>query len=158
MKKVIAFAAAFVILAALMCACGGEPAGPDVSASSSPSAIDTAAGAYKDGTYQYCGEDDVENYHVEATMVVSNGNIQSMEWKIVDDNRDRVFDETYEEVYTGNKMYIQQCRDNWSGMQTYVPALLDTQDPDGVDAISGATWAYKKFEEAAKALLEQAEQ
>lgn len=144
MKRMIALAAALVILAA-MCACGSEP---DLASATS--------GPYKDGAYQYCGKDDVEGYHVEASMAVDNGRIESMEWKIVDDNRKRVFDETYEEVY-GLKLYIQQCRDNWSGMQSFVPALLEKQDPEEVDAVSGATWAYKKFEEAAKALLAQAE-
>jgi major membrane immunogen (membrane-anchored lipoprotein) len=113
------------------------------------------AGALKDGTYLYKGKNDGEGYHVEGTMAVSNGNIRSMEWKIID-NTGRVFDETYEEVYKGNDTYIQQCRDNWKGILTFVPALLEKQDPAQVDAVSGATWAYNKFEEAAKALLEQA--
>lgn len=134
-KKVIGFAAAFVILAALLCACGIAPAAAQ--------------------TYQYVGKNDLEGYHVEGTMAVSGGVIQSMEWKIIDSNG-RVFDETYEEEYTGIELYIQQCRDNWSGMQTFVPALLQTQDLGEVDAVSGATWAYNKFKEAAKALLEQA--
>ncbi len=158
MKKVIAIAAA-LLTAAFLCACGSEPAagtpaGPVPDSSASPS-VTVSAGPYKDGTYQYRGKKDSEWYHVEATMVISNGAIQSMEWFIVDENKDRVFDETYEEVY-GYELYIQQCRDNWKGMQTFVPALLETQDPDEVDAVSGATWAYDKFEEAAKALLEQA--
>ncbi len=151
MKKVIVLALA-LITAASLCACTGTAS--ETAPSPSPSAT-AAPGPYKDGTYEYIGKRDGEVYHVEGTMVVEGGNIQSMDWKIVDENKDRVFDETYEEVYV-YQLYIQQCRDNWSGMQGYVPALLQTQDPDKVDAVSGATWAYNKFEEAAKALLEQA--
>jgi major membrane immunogen (membrane-anchored lipoprotein) len=112
--------------------------------------------AYKDGTYDYTGKPDAEGYHAEGTMKVSGGKIQSMEWRIVD-SAGRVFDDKYEEVYKGNDTYIQQCRDNWKGLQDFVPKLLDKQDPEGVDAISGATWAYRKFDEAASALLKQAE-
>ncbi len=154
MKRTMTLIAVSMILAALLCGCGSVSASQ---ISESPSAADASAsvGAYNDGTYQYTGEKDAESYHVEGTMVVSSGVIQSMEWQIVDDNRNRVFDDTYEEVY-GNETYKQQCRDNLSGMQTFVPALIEKQDAGEVDAVSGATWAYKKFEEAAKALLEQA--
>lgn len=154
MKKMMLVFAASVITVAILCACSSEPA---IQSAGMPSAaaVSTLSGNYKDGSYQYVGKKDSENYHVEGTMVVNNGAIQSMDWKIVDDARGRVFDETYEEVF-GIDLYIQQCRDNLSGMRGYVPALLDTQNPDDVDAVSGATWAYKKFEEAAKALLKQA--
>jgi major membrane immunogen (membrane-anchored lipoprotein) len=159
------------IPAALLYACAGKPAS-GTQASATPvaaglSALSTSTSplpsmsptpgvrAYRDGAYEYKGRPDGEGYHVEGTMAVSHGDIASMQWKIVDATG-RVFDGTYEEVYTGNEVYMQQCRDNFSGLQTFVPALLDTQDPLGVDTVSGATWAYNKFQEAAKALLEQA--
>ncbi len=156
MKRAVTLIAISVTLVSLLCACGGQPVS-DSQASESPSAADVSAstGAYKDGTYQYTGKKDGEGYLVEGTMVISDGLIQSMEWQIVDDHRHRVFDETYEEVF-GNDTYKQQCRDDLSGMKTYAPALIDKQEVGDVDAVSGATWSYGKFQEAAAALLEQA--
>lgn len=158
-KKAISLVAFSVILAALLCSCVqnpsvGQEATPPAD-SLSPSPVNSDIGSYKDGTYEYTGKPDVEGYHTEGTLVVSGGKIQSMDWRIIDSSG-RVFDEKYEEVYAGNDTYIQQCRDNWKGLKEFVPELLDKQDPKGVDAISGATWAYNKFEEAAKSLLEQA--
>ncbi len=156
MKRAITLIAISLILASLLCACGGQPVSVS-QASESPSVAESAApaGKYKDGTYQYTGKKDGEGYLVEGTMVISDGLIQSMEWQIVDDHRHRVFDETYEEVF-GNDTYKQQCRDDLSGMKTYAPALIDKQEVGDVDAVSGATWSYGKFQEAAEALLEQA--
>lgn len=154
MKRTITLIAISVILSALLCACGSQSVSQ---ASASPTAAEASvsAGAYKDGTYQYTGKKDGEGYLVEGTMVITNGLIQSMEWQIVDDHRHRVFDETYEDVFS-NDTYKQQCRDDLSGMKTYAPALIDKQDVGAVDAVSGATWSHGKFAEAAEALLEQA--
>lgn len=109
MKNLITLAAALIILAALS-ACGSEPASgaPSASVIAAPpsSSVTVAPGILKDGTYQYKGGNDGEGYHVEGTMVVNNGSIQTMEWKIID-STGRVFDETYEEVYKGNDTYIQ---------------------------------------------------
>ena len=164
MKKGIAVIAAASISACILNACNQTAAGnqqtpgPSASlASASPAATVLAtirAAGYKDGTYNYVGKPDIEGYHVEGGIVVSGGGIVSMQWKIVDGNG-RVFDATYKDVY-GDQVYKQQCRDNWSGMQGFVPELLTGQDPKAVDTVSGATWAYNKFEEAAKALAAQA--
>lgn len=165
MKKAFAIVALSAIPAAMLSSCGQAPAaspsGPApaitaTSPSASASFLATAGIiAYQNGTYQYIGKADGEGYHVEATMVVSGGAIQSMQWKIID-TLGRVFDDKYEKIFTGNNVYIQQCRDNLSGMQGFVPELIKEQDPKTVDTVSGATWAYNKFEEAAAAMAKDA--
>lgn len=151
MNKVIFALISLLLSVFLLCSC---QAAATPSPSSSPS---VAVGAYKDGAYTYTGKKDGEGYYVKATMVVCGGAIASMDWQILDSNsNDKVFDDQYEKIYTGNDMYVQQCRDNIKGMKGFVPRLLQVQDPGKVDTVSGATWAYNKFEEAAKALLQQA--
>jgi len=49
-------------------------------------------------------------------------------------------------------MYIDQCRNDWKGVQHYPAELLKKQKIDLVDAVSGATWSYIIF----KASVEKA--
>ncbi len=177
MNKSIIVLPVLLLLGSLLCACqppsaaaspasqaqpGMQTASPAVTAaapSSSPSSVEhKAVGVYKDGTYTYIGLKDGEGYYVKASMAIKDGRIVSMDWQILDSNHgDQVFDDRYENIYAGNDLYIQQCRDNMKGLVQFVPRLLQVQDPDQVDTVSGATWVYDKFEEAAKALLKQAE-
>ena len=113
-------------------------------------------GLYKDGVYSNSLEKDYEGYETTAITKVENGKIVSIDWKIYDTNNKRFFDSTYEEVFKGNDTYIQQCRDNMVGVRKFGPQLLQTQDIDKVDAITGATWCYNKFKEVAKKALVEA--
>jgi major membrane immunogen (membrane-anchored lipoprotein) len=129
---------------------------PSATAAPSPTVPPTFDGKYKDGSYTYTGPKDGEGYYVKASLIVKDTAIQSMDFQIID-STGRVFDDKYEEIYAGNDMYIQQCRDNMKGIKAFLPQLLKVQNPDKVvDTVSGATWAYNRFEEAAKALLSQA--
>lgn len=117
----------------------------------------TAGAAYRDGTYEAQDTPDVEGYYAKAKVTVTDGKIANVEWNIFDKNRnDRVFDETYEEVFAGNALYQEQCRKDLAGANIYGNKLIETQKLDDVDAISGATWAHKKFVNIMKPALEQA--
>lgn len=112
---------------------------------------------YRDGIYKAQTEPDYEGYFTKAEVTVKDGKITSIVWSIYDANRnDKPFDEKYEEVFAGNDYYIEQSRSDWKGSRTYGPKLIETQDPDEVDAVSGATWTNNKFREIVKKALEEA--
>ena len=110
-------------------------------------------GAYKNGIYKGTTRKDSEGYNALASIEVKQGFIAAVDWSIVDNNLKRNFDAAYEEVYAGNPTYIQQCRDNMKGMLAFGPRLLKTQNIDSVEAITGATWCYRKFKEVVKIAL-----
>lgn len=110
---------------------------------------------HKDGKYTVESKPDYEGYYTKATVVIKNGKIESIDWNIYDSKK-RVFDEAYEEVFGNNQHYREQCRKDLSGSKIYGPKLIQVQNIDEVDAISGATWANKKFKEVVKLALEQA--
>jgi major membrane immunogen (membrane-anchored lipoprotein) len=113
-------------------------------------------GIYKNGTYEGHTPKDVEGYNALALIEVKKSFITAVGWKIYDNNLKRYFDSTYEEVYTGNALYIQQCRDNMKGMVAYGPQLIETQNVDSVDCITGATWCFYKFKQVVKIALKDA--
>jgi major membrane immunogen (membrane-anchored lipoprotein) len=113
-------------------------------------------GVYKNGSYEGKTAKDNEGYNALALIEVKKGLIATVAWKIYDNNLKRYFDSTYEEVYTGNALYIQQCRDNMKGMVAYGPSLIQTQSIDSVEAITGATWCYNKFKQVVKITLKDA--
>jgi len=115
-----------------------------------------ATGIYQNGIYEGQTPKDYEGYNALAIIEVKKGFIATVGWKIYDNNLKRYFDSTYEEVYTGNALYIQQCRDNMKGMVAYGPRLVETQNVDSVDCITGATWCYNKFKQVVKITLKDA--
>ena len=115
-----------------------------------------AAGNYRDGLYEGRTPKDSEGYNATALIEVKKGFISTVGWKVYDNNLKRYFDSTYEEVYTGNATYMQQCRDNMKGMVAYGPKLIETQDIDSVDVITGATWVHHKFTQVVKITLKDA--
>jgi major membrane immunogen (membrane-anchored lipoprotein) len=110
---------------------------------------------YNNGVYNVQSEKDVEGYYCKATVTIKDDKIQEIDWQILDENN-RVFDETYEEVFEGNEYYQEQCRNDLKGAKTYGPELIEVQDLEKVDAISGATWANQKFKEIIKLALAEA--
>jgi len=89
---------------------------------------------------------------------VEKGRITGCDWEIRDANRqDRLFDKTYgPEVYKNQRLYQKQSEENLRGMRIYIEQLLATQSLEKVDAVTGATWARGKFEEALIAVLKEA--
>lgn len=110
---------------------------------------------YRDGEYSITTEKDVEGYYCKAKVSVKNNKVSNVEWTIYDIDG-RIFDDTYEKIYEGSPLYQQQCRDNLKGAVTFVPKLVETQDVDKVDSISGATWVNIIFKRAVNQALEKA--
>ncbi len=112
----------------------------------------------RDGVFQEATKPDGEGYYCRVVLTVAQGRIVKCEWEIRDARRkDRLFDETYgPEVFKGHTLYIKQSEENLSGMQTYATRLIETQSLAEVDAVTGATWARGKFQEALTAVLPKA--
>jgi len=66
------------------------------------------------------------------------------------------FNEGYEIRFKDNPEYVEQCRNEWKAINIYPKVLLEKQKIDSVDAISGATWAYKMFESSLREALKKA--
>jgi major membrane immunogen (membrane-anchored lipoprotein) len=76
---------------------------------------------------------------------------------LVIENRARSpFDGNYEKHFQGDSLYTQQCRHDWYGVRKYPKKLMKAQDPDKVDAFTGATWSYNIFKASAKKALKDA--
>jgi major membrane immunogen (membrane-anchored lipoprotein) len=99
-----------------------------------------------------------EPYYGHTNITVENGRIVKVEYFIRDSARHEYFNDQYEKYYAGNDMYIQQCRNDWKGIQSYPDSLLKHQDINKVDVISGATWSYNIFNASVKEALLKAEE
>ncbi len=113
---------------------------------------------YQDGTYT--GESQsiytAESYYGITKISIKNGVIADLEYKVIDKEKNEIFDEKYENHYKDIPEYIQQCRNDWQGVQTYPQRFLKVQDINKVDAISGATWSYNLFKASLLAALAEA--
>jgi len=113
---------------------------------------------YQDGTfsgqsrYRYTDEP----YWGTVSVTIKNDLITNVFFSIRDSALHEPFDSIYEKHFQGNDLYIQQCRNDWKGVQSYPDSLIKYQDLSKVDAISGATWAYNIFKASAEIALEKA--
>jgi major membrane immunogen (membrane-anchored lipoprotein) len=76
-----------------------------------------------------------------------------VQFTVLDKAKNEIFDEKYENHYREIPEYIQQCRNDWQGVQTYPGRLLGAQDINKVDAITGATWSFNLFKASLVAAL-----
>jgi len=58
--------------------------------------------------------------------------------------------------YAGNPEYMQQCVNEEHGIEAYPQLLMESQNFDNVDAITGATWSYNIFMASAELALQDA--
>jgi len=117
-----------------------------------------SSGPYKDGCYTGKSQAgyDYEPYVGYVTIYIKNGWPIKATFKIVDTLKKVVFDEKYEKYFEGNEHYIQQCRNDWKGIQTYPIKFIDKKELEMVDAITGATWSYNFFKCATQDALKSA--
>jgi major membrane immunogen (membrane-anchored lipoprotein) len=113
---------------------------------------------YADGTYsgqsRFLYTD--EPYWGNVRFTIENGRFTSINFFIRDSALHEQFDGNYEKHFDGNDLYIQQCKNDWNGVQTYPGKLMETQDVDKLDAVSGATWSYNIFKASVKDALNKA--
>lgn len=113
---------------------------------------------YADGTYY--GKTKAiyndENFWGHIKITIEEGKIVAVDFKIIDSTTLEIFDNNYKKHYAGNQLYIEQCRDDWQGVIKYPERLIKSQDIDGVDVITGATWSYNMLKYATIQALQNA--
>jgi len=96
-----------------------------------------------------------ENFWGQVSISIENGKIVTVDFKIIDSTSHEIFDNNYEKHYAGNQLYIEQCRNDWQGVIKYPESLIKSQDIDGVDVITGATWSYNMLKYATEDALKK---
>jgi major membrane immunogen (membrane-anchored lipoprotein) len=111
----------------------------------------TGNGQLKDGQYSGTSRSVYidEPLYGSTRITIESGRITRVEFTIRDSSRHEFFNSEYEKYMEGNKLYIQQCRNDWKGVLSYPDSLLKYRDVNKVDAISGATWSYNIFRASA---------
>jgi major membrane immunogen (membrane-anchored lipoprotein) len=113
---------------------------------------------YRDGFYEGKSRSlyTSEPFWGIAQITVKNGLLSEINFMIRDSTLHETFNGNYEKHFEGNDLYIQQCRNDWNGVNTYPKKLSETQNPDKIDAMSGATWSYNIFKASTKQALKNA--
>jgi major membrane immunogen (membrane-anchored lipoprotein) len=113
---------------------------------------------FKDGNYNGTSRSIYTNepYYGYTRIIIENGKIVEVGFFIRDSLKQEPFDDEYEKYFTGNDVYIQQCRNDWKGILAYPDSLLKHQDINKVDVISGATWSYNIFKASVQEALTRA--
>ena len=113
---------------------------------------------YPDGTFsgQSRSHYTDEPYWGSVSVTIKNALIKSVVFTIRDSALNEPFDSIYEKHFQGNDLYIQQCRNDWKGVQAYPGRLIKTQDINKIDAITGATWSFNIFRASLEDALEKA--
>lgn len=167
MKKRIALFAALMLLS--LAACGKkenaeskavESQGTESTAVASKTAESktteskTAEG-YKDGTYS--GEAEVKEVGgtIKLNLVVSGGKITSVDMQNLD-REGKEKGEDYGKSEPLNQGLYSIAQNSILGTDKLPALLVESQDPDSIDAVSGATLSREAFVRAAKAALDGA--
>lgn len=143
MKKILSVSV--ILIFVLSCSCQKEEeskSGPNAS-------------MYKDGTYEGVSRSiyTYEPFYGKSTITISDGWFTEINFTIRDSMLHEYFDGNYEKHYVGIPLYIQQCKNDWAGVQSYPDSLIKYQSIDSVDAVSGATWSYNIFKASTKEAL-----
>jgi major membrane immunogen (membrane-anchored lipoprotein) len=113
---------------------------------------------YQDGIFegqsQHIYKD--EPYWGKVQIKVENGRLTLVSFMIRDTNLHETFNQFYEKHFEKIPEYVEQCRNDWKGVQSYPGKLLEKQDIKKVDATSGATWSYNIFKASADSALRKA--
>lgn len=142
MKKRIALLAALMLLS--LAACGKKE-----------SAESKTAQGYKDGTYS--GEAEVKEVGgtIKLDITVSDGKIMTVDMQNLDrDGKEK--GEDYGKSEPLNQGLYSIAQNSILGTDKLPALLVESQDPDRIDAVSGATLSREAFVQAAKAALDGA--
>jgi major membrane immunogen (membrane-anchored lipoprotein) len=108
-------------------------------------------GPYINGKYHGISRANyTEEYYGNTTITVKNGWITRIDFCVRDSAKHELFDAGYEHYFADNPLYVQQCRNDWQGVNAYPDSLLKYQDIRKVDARSGATWSFNLFRSSVK--------
>lgn len=104
-------------------------------------------GIYKDGIYEgrsRAGYTD-EPFWGIVRLKIKDGRFTEVTFMIRDSALHEDFNDRYARHFEGIPEYIEQCRNDWGGVNTYPGKLIQAHDTTGIDAISGATWSFNIF-------------
>lgn len=118
-------------------------------------AKDYGSMTYKDGTYTgvYEDEDEHSKSSVEVTLKIEGGRIVDCQY-VEKDKDGKVKGADYGKEAGEAKYRLAQLA--VEGAQTYPGQLLEKQNPDEMDAVSGATVSFKCFQQAVYQALDKA--
>lgn len=113
--------------------------------------------AYKDGTYTGKSSPDDRGAIGELTLTIQQGKITKADYKGIQKDG-KVKDSEYGKTNgtIENPEFYKKAQQGLKGAMSYGPRLIETQDLNKVDSISGATLSFKQFSEAGHKALEQA--
>lgn len=162
MKKRIVLFAALMLLS--LAACGkkesaeskaAEGKSVESTAVASKTAESKTAEGYKDGVYS--GEAEVKEVGgtIKLDLVVSGGKITSVDMKNLD-REGKEKGQDYGKSEPLNQGLYSIAQNSILGTNEYPSRLIESQDPDQIDAVSGATLSHDAFVQAAKAALDSA--
>lgn len=112
----------------------------------------------KDGTFTGKSAQNSEGWYQELTITIENHKITAA--KFIGFNKDgSIKDENYGKTNGAieNKVYYNKAQAALKANTSYAEALLQKQEVNKVDGISGATESYKMFFDAAQKALEAAD-
>jgi major membrane immunogen (membrane-anchored lipoprotein) len=121
--------------------------------------------SYADGTYTgqssvYESDEDDGNgngYGV-VTLTISDGQITDCTYETYEpDGTLKDSDYGMQDGEVANRDYYNKAQKAIAACEKYAESLVETNDVDEVDAVSGATINYNNFKEAVKDALKQAE-
>ncbi len=113
---------------------------------------------YSDGVYlgqsQHIYKD--EPYWGKVKIRIQDGRFNVLSFMIRDSNLHETFNQEYEKHFEKIPEYVQQCRNDWKGVQSYPVKFEEKQDIKKIDALSGATWSYNIFRASVDSALVKA--
>jgi major membrane immunogen (membrane-anchored lipoprotein) len=111
---------------------------------------------YIDGTFQGKSQAKYapEPFWGHIQISIENGSFTDIQFAIRDSSIHESVDSMYGvRNYSYSANYMQQCVKDGNGIKNYPKKLLQTQNLDEVDAVSGATWSYNIFKASVKEAL-----
>jgi len=118
----------------------------------------TLSGNYKDGRFTAKSSADENGAIGEIALVIKNGKIMQADYRGIKKDgtiKDKEYGKTSGKIE--NQEFYNKAQLAVKAAATYGPKLIETQDVDKIDAVSGATVSYNQFAEAAKKALKQAD-
>ncbi|EIW20562.1 MULTISPECIES: FMN-binding protein [Pelosinus] len=154
MRRWLCMAAAGVLIGLLLTGCSSNQKANTVHNDSSHS---EHSHSYKDGTYTAKSSPDERGAVGEITLTIQQGKIAKADYRgIQKDGKVKDIDYGKTSGKIENPEFYQKAQQGVKGAAAYGPKLIETQNIDQVDSISGATVSHKQFTEAAKSALDQA--
>ncbi len=135
MKRILSLSLAFFLSAALFAGCGEKT-------------------GLMDGYYTATAAEFSHGWKEYLTIMVKGGSIVSVEYNAQNPSG---FIKSWDNAYMQNMLHSNGTYPN-EYTRYYAVQLLENQNKDGIDALSGATSSYGSFQKLAEAVLKQAEQ